>query len=95
MYPLPSPTPNRPFPQSTGAILNLSAYYVLGIPLGLYLTFVREHALGGLWEGLTVALVYVSGVGIWTGVRGVDWEAEVVFARIRAAGRNAGREMAE
>ncbi|KAH0833269.1 MATE efflux family protein [Lanmaoa asiatica] len=73
--------------QFAGAMLNLSAYYALGIPLGLYLTFVRGHALGGLWEGLTVALVYCSGVGIWTGVRGVDWEAEVAIAQGRVGGK--------
>ncbi|KAI9570518.1 mate-domain-containing protein [Boletus coccyginus] len=74
--------------QSAGAILNLSAYYVLGIPLGLYLAFVRGHALPGLWEGLTVALVYTSAVGIWTGVRGVDWEAEVAVAQGRIEGKD-------
>lgn len=75
-------------PQFTGAILNLTAYYVLGIPLGLYLAFACEHGLGGLWEGLTLALVYTSGVGIWVGVRGVDWEAEVTKAQGRIGGMN-------
>ena len=46
----------------------------------------REHALAGLWEGLTSALVYASGVGIWIGVRGVDWEAEVAIAQGRVKG---------
>ncbi|KAG8213055.1 MATE efflux family protein [Butyriboletus roseoflavus] len=77
--------------QLTGAILNLSAYYILGIPLGLYLTFVRGHALRGLWEGLTVALVYASGVGIWIGAHGVDWKAEVAIAQKRATGKDEGQ----
>lgn len=81
-----------PFPttcslQVTGAILNLTAYYVLGIPLGLFLTFVHGRGLGGLWEALTVALVYASAVGVWIGVRGVDWKAEVAIAKGRVAGK--------
>ena len=50
----------------------------------------REHALAGLWEGLTIALVYASGVGIWAGVHGVDWKAEVVIAQGRVEGKGEG-----
>lgn len=48
----------------------------------------RGHALAGLWEGLTVALVYASGVGILVGVRGVDWEAEVAIAQGRIGAKD-------
>lgn len=48
----------------------------------------RGHALPGLWEGLTVALVYTSAVGIWIGIRGVDWEAEVAVAQGRIEGKD-------
>lgn len=47
----------------------------------------RGHALAGLWEGLTIALVYCSGVGLWIGVRSVDWEAEVAIAQGRVGGK--------
>ncbi|KAF8442401.1 mate-domain-containing protein [Boletus edulis BED1] len=76
--------------QSVGALLNLSAYYVLGIPLGLYLTFVHGRGLAGLWEGLTAALVYCSVVGLWVGVYRVDWEAEVASAQARVGGKDVG-----
>ena len=76
-------------------MLNLSAYYVLGIPLGLYLTFICGRGLGGLWEGLTLALVYTSGVGIWISVRRVDWEKEVTTARGRIGGKEESEARAE
>ncbi|KAN0092817.1 MatE domain containing protein [Tylopilus felleus] len=77
--------------QFAGAILNLTAYYVLGIPLGLYLAFVRKQGLAGLWEGLAAALAYSSIVGILTGVRGVDWKAEVAKAKGRVGDKDGDR----
>ena len=50
----------------------------------------RGHALAGLWEGITVALVYAAGVGIWIGVHGVDWKAEVRIAQRRVEGKDQG-----
>ncbi|KAI6150066.1 MATE efflux family protein [Pisolithus thermaeus] len=73
--------------QITGALLNLSAYYVLGIPLALLLTFHFGYNLSGLWLGLTAALVYGSGVGVWLGVLRADWEAEVERARGRVGAK--------
>ncbi|KIK15434.1 hypothetical protein PISMIDRAFT_115194 [Pisolithus microcarpus 441] len=73
--------------QMTGALLNLSAYCILGIPLGLLLTFHFGYNLSGLWFGLTAGLVYGSGVGVWLGVLRADWESEVEKARGRVGAK--------
>ncbi|KAF7323681.1 RNA helicase [Mycena kentingensis (nom. inval.)] len=64
--------------QMTGALLNLSAYYILGIPLGALLAFHAPMRMGlhGLWTGLTVALVYSAVAGTVLCLR-TDWEREV------------------
>ncbi|KAI0700194.1 MATE efflux family protein [Cytidiella melzeri] len=70
--------------QFTGALLNLSAYYVIGIPFGIWLAFSREYGLAGLWIGLTISLVYAAGVGVWICLR-TDWDYQVQKVRARLA----------
>ncbi|KAF9476807.1 MATE efflux family protein [Pholiota conissans] len=62
--------------QFVGALLNLSAYYIFGIPLGIYLAFKQELGLHGLWLGLTFSLVYSAVFGTWIALR-TDWDREV------------------
>jgi MATE family multidrug resistance protein len=47
---------------TTGALINLTSYYIIGLPFGLWLTFQPKLDLGliGLWIGLSVALGYAS-----------------------------------
>ncbi|KAI0353405.1 MATE efflux family protein [Trametes cingulata] len=68
--------------QFTGALLNLSAYYVVGIPFGIWLAFWRGMQLHGLWIGLTVSLVYCAAAGVWLCLR-TKWDREVEKVRIR------------
>ncbi|KAJ7826290.1 mate-domain-containing protein [Mycena olivaceomarginata] len=80
--------------QVIGAFLNLSrtytegdsAYYIIGLPLGIFLTFYPKVMLGlyGLWIGLTVSLVYCAFFGTWLCVR-TDWDEEVCKVRERLA----------
>ncbi|KAJ7484518.1 MATE efflux family protein [Mycena latifolia] len=71
--------------QMTGALLNLSAYYIIGIPFGAWLAFSCDFGLHGLWIGLTLSLVYCAVFGTLLCVR-TDWDHEVrkVLARINA-----------
>jgi len=62
--------------QFTGALLNFSAHYIVGIPVGFILAFKFDMGLSGLWIGLVVALVYCTIVGIWLNFR-TDWNFEV------------------
>ncbi|GAA6030860.1 hypothetical protein JCM8097_008911 [Rhodosporidiobolus ruineniae] len=66
-----------------GAIINTASYYVLGIPVGLALTFWGPHlGLNGLWLGLTVALTF-TGLSSTYIVWRMDWEDEAEKTRER------------
>jgi len=74
--------------QFLGAMLNLSAYYVLGIPVGIWLAFSLHLGLSGLWIGLTISLIYSAIIGAAVCLR-TDWEREVmkVEDRLRKEGK--------
>lgn len=70
-----------------------SAYYVFGIPFGIYLAFSSSTHMGlsGLWVGMTVALIYCAGFGVAMSLWTPDWEEEArkVGQRVEEEG---GRE---
>lgn len=68
--------------QSLGALVNVTAYYVIGIPLGVYLAFWWNLHLYGLWIGLSVALCYSGVVSAYVVLR-TDWAKEVLRVRAR------------
>jgi MATE family multidrug resistance protein len=41
-------------------LANLVGYWVLGLPLGLFLCFGLKHGIHGLWIGLTLALIVIA-----------------------------------
>jgi MATE family multidrug resistance protein len=67
-----------------GAAINLTAYYVVGIPIGLFLTFRRGAGLIGLWGGLTLALA-LTGTATNIYVLTIDTKKEADVAQRRAA----------
>jgi MATE family multidrug resistance protein len=67
---------------SIGAIVNFTAYYGVGIPFGLWLTFRHHMSLVGIWIGLAVALMYGSVIGVAIVWR-TNWDQGVERVRQR------------
>ncbi|KIL62651.1 hypothetical protein M378DRAFT_165478 [Amanita muscaria Koide BX008] len=70
--------------QFVGALLNLSAYYMFGIPLGIFLAFKWKMGLVGLWLGITASLIYYAALGTYLCIQ-ADWNREVVKVMERMA----------
>ncbi|SNX82811.1 uncharacterized protein MEPE_01517 [Melanopsichium pennsylvanicum] len=71
--------------QAAGAGINMVSYYIIGIPVGLVLTFTRINlGLSGLWWGLTIALLFGSAGMIWL-ISITDWDWEVKKVQLRMA----------
>jgi multidrug resistance protein, MATE family len=70
--------------QHLGAVVNLVSYYIIALPLGIYLAFRQDYGLAGLWVGQCVAL-FLVGILEWTIIAVCDYEKEVkkCFDRIR------------
>ncbi|CAE6407400.1 unnamed protein product [Rhizoctonia solani] len=65
-----------------GAMVNITAYYCIGIPLGLYLAFWKNMELKGLWIGITAAIFYAASASIYA-VSQTVWRQEVENAARR------------
>ncbi|KAG8770596.1 hypothetical protein FRC12_004165 [Ceratobasidium sp. 428] len=79
----------------TGAVSNFIGFYVIGIPLGFYLTFWQGCGLKGLWIGLAAALVFVAAV-LGTVVLWLDWDVQVKQAKERVGDKaTLGEESAQ
>ena len=67
--------------QSFGAWVNLVSYYVVGLPLALYLAFPGRLGLFGIWSGLTGAMAlscFCCVLFIYT----LDYQAEADKAQV-------------
>lgn len=69
--------------QSEGAMINLVAYYVIGLPIGGALMVYADWGLQGIWLGLFVGLM-VGATGFILLIFRTDWSAEAgkVLARM-------------
>jgi MATE family multidrug resistance protein len=50
----------------TAAIVNLVAYWFIGLPAGWYLCFNRGWGARGVWAGLCIGLVLIGSWLLWT-----------------------------
>lgn len=62
--------------QNIGAVVNLGAYYLFGIPAGVILAFVYHFGGKGLWSGITLA-VFAQALLLLIVTLLTNWEKEV------------------
>lgn len=70
--------------QKIGGYINLFAFYCVGIPMAHLLTFTLDMGIGGLWVGITCALIMMSicqGYAVFHG----DWSKIIEAAKSRNA----------
>jgi MATE family multidrug resistance protein len=75
--------------QPTIALINIFAFWVLGIPLGAYLAFEAHMGVEALWIGISVGLTAGS-LCFATLLRRVDWSHEARRALLRSTRVGAG-----
>ncbi|RKP36692.1 mate-domain-containing protein [Dimargaris cristalligena] len=68
--------------QKLGALLSFPAHYIIGIPLGLYLSFTRGMGIIGLWIGLCAGITTICLSQYYFYARS-DWVHEVEKCRKR------------
>ncbi|XP_006213894.2 multidrug and toxin extrusion protein 2 isoform X1 [Vicugna pacos] len=59
--------------QAFGAIVNAVMYYVIGLPLGIVLTFVAGMGITGLWLGMLVCVLLAAAAFVTYAAR-MDWK---------------------
>ncbi|XP_064425115.1 multidrug and toxin extrusion protein 2-like [Latimeria chalumnae] len=69
--------------QKIGAIINLIAFYGIGIPIGVALMFAAKLGIRGLWTGLLICVVVQSTLFIILIMR-LNWNAATEQAQVRA-----------
>lgn len=67
-----------------GAYINLFAYFVIGLPFGLYLAFPLAFGVEGLWLGLTAGIFGGCVVSVYK-IYATDWEDMADAARVRTS----------
>ncbi|CAH1419096.1 unnamed protein product [Lactuca virosa] len=68
--------------QAAIAYINISCYYIFGIPLGLLLGFVANWGVKGIWIGMMTGTVIQTLVLVWICYR-TNWDKEASMAENR------------
>ncbi|KAK1940956.1 Multidrug and toxin extrusion protein 1 [Phytophthora citrophthora] len=67
-----------------GAYINLFAYFVLGLPIGVYLAFWMDLGVEGMWLGLTVGIFFGVIMSFFK-ICETDWKGMADAARVRTS----------
>eukprot|EP00262_Sarcandra_glabra_P003958 TRINITY_DN14878_c0_g1_i1.p1 TRINITY_DN14878_c0_g1~~TRINITY_DN14878_c0_g1_i1.p1 ORF type:complete len:474 (+),score=22.14 TRINITY_DN14878_c0_g1_i1:121-1542(+) len=68
--------------QGVVAYVNLTCYYLVGVPLGVVLGYVINYQVTGLWIGMMIGQLAQTLVLLYVTYR-TDWDAQVIKARER------------
>ncbi|KAJ9087353.1 ethionine resistance protein [Entomophthora muscae] len=68
--------------QRIGAVVYIIGFYLLGIPLGLFLTFYANMGLLGLWIGISTSLLFI-GLSLTFFIFITNWQQQVLACRER------------
>ncbi|GLB43714.1 putative multidrug oligosaccharidyl-lipid polysaccharide flippase [Lyophyllum shimeji] len=80
--------------QFVSALLNMTGYYIIGLPLGALFAFQWHLDLQGLWLGVTVSLLWCATIGTVLCVK-TDWNQEVLKVMARLAEEERLRKAAD
>ncbi|KAM8977122.1 multidrug and toxin extrusion protein 2-like [Pelodytes ibericus] len=69
--------------QKYGALINLVGYYVIGLPIGITLTFVVKLGVPGIWYGLTIC-VFLQAISFVVFILMLNWNKARDEAQVRA-----------
>ncbi|RLN55976.1 hypothetical protein BBJ29_006529 [Phytophthora kernoviae] len=67
-----------------GAYINLIAYFVIGLPCGVYLAFCMDLGVEGMWLGLTVGIFFGCVVSL-VKILETNWKGMADAARVRTS----------
>jgi MATE family multidrug resistance protein len=67
-----------------GAYINLFAYFVVGLPVGVYLAFRHDMGVEGMWLGLTAG-IFGGCVVSFVKICETDWKGMADAARVRTS----------
>ncbi|KAG6530123.1 protein DETOXIFICATION 27-like [Zingiber officinale] len=68
--------------QATAAYVNIGSYYLIGIPLGVFMGWVFDLGVQGIWAGMIGGTVVQTLILAFITIR-CDWEKEVLLANSR------------
>ncbi|KAI9300659.1 mate-domain-containing protein [Cunninghamella echinulata] len=73
------------------AIFNLTSYYMIGLPFGMWLTFSHQSGLIGVWSGVAMAGLIKCVGEAFVLIYYIDWENECYLAMKRVADQEVSR----
>lgn len=74
------------FNQAINALL--LSFYIIALPLGIYLAFWQAMGIKGLWSGMLIGLIVLNCLLLYLGWRHYSWEDIVKESMIRSQHEN-------